>query len=200
MVVGITGSSGAGKSTVCEILKNKYGAVIIDADKIAKQLSQKGNEYLVDIVELFGQEILLENGELNRSKLANIIYNQHEKREQLNQRTFKHIRVAIKEKLQNILEENPKAVIAIDAPLLFEAGLEKICDFIIAVIAEDKELQIERIVQRDWITEEQAEKRLQAQKSNEFYTTRSKYVIANNGKLEEVEEQIEKIFDCLESS
>ena len=84
MVIGITGSSGAGKSTVCEILQRKYKAKLISADKIAKNLSQKETAYLTEIVKNFGQEILLENGELNRRKLADIIYNSEEKREILN--------------------------------------------------------------------------------------------------------------------
>ena len=73
MIIGITGSSGAGKSTVCEILKNEYHVKVINADKIAKELSKKGTLYLLEIVEKFGEEILLENEELNRKKLANIV-------------------------------------------------------------------------------------------------------------------------------
>lgn len=225
MIIGITGSSGSGKSTVCEILKNKYGISVINADKIAKQLSKKGTDYLSDIVKQFGKEILLENGELNRQKLAEIIYTDTEKRNVLNRCTFRHIREEIKleiRKLEKIdIEANSvevaknmekrledentsgvvknatymrEPIIAIDAPLLFEAELDKLCQFVIAVISDNRELQIKRIIQRDGITKEQAIARLNAQKSNEFYTTRSKYVIVNNGKLEEVEEQIEKLF------
>ena len=126
MIIGITGSSGAGKSTVCEILEEEYQIKVLNADKMAKQLSKKGNEYLTDIVTLFGEEILQENGELDRPKLANIIYGNSQKRELLNQCTFKHIHIAIQKEIQRILSENPKAVIAIDAPLLFEAKLEDI--------------------------------------------------------------------------
>lgn len=197
MVIGITGSSGAGKSTVCEILKNEYNAKIIDADKIAKQLSKKGTDYLTEIVNKFGQEILLENGELNRQKLAQIIYKSQEKREMLNRCTFKYIREEIKEKImQQTLElskPETKTIIAIDAPLLYEAELENICDFVIAVISDDRELQIQRIIKRDKITREHAISRLKAQKANEYYTSKSKYVIINNGNLEKVEEQIRKI-------
>ena len=74
MILGITGSSGAGKSTVCEILEKDYHAKVINADKIAKKLSKKGTEYLSKIAQNFGTDILLENGELNRKKLADIIY------------------------------------------------------------------------------------------------------------------------------
>lgn len=193
MIIGITGSSGAGKSTVCEILEKEYHLKVLNADKMTKQLAQKGNQYLEDIVTLFGQEILREDGELDRPKLANIIYNDESKRNQLNECTFRHIHVALQEEIQEILSKNEKVVIAIDAPLLFEAKLEDICDFVIAVIAKNKELQIDRIVQRDSITREQAEKRLQAQMPDEFYTSRSQYTIVNDGEFHEIEHQVKEI-------
>lgn len=193
MIIGITGSSGAGKSTVCEILEKEYDIQVLNADKMTKQLAQKGNQYLKDIVDLFGQEILREDGELDRPKLANIIYNDESKRNQLNECTFRHIHVALQEEIQEVVSKNEKVVIAIDAPLLFEAKLEDICDFVIAVIAKDKELQIDRIVQRDYITREQAEKRLQAQMPDEFYTEKSQYTIVNDGEFEEIERQVKEI-------
>ena len=197
MIIGITGSSGAGKSTVCNLLEEKYHIKVFNADKMTKQLAQKGNSYLSDIVALFGQEILLENGELNRAKLASIIYFHKEKRECLNQCTFKHVHIALQKEIQEIFDQDKRAIIAIDAPLLFEARLEDICDFVIAVIAKDKELQIERIVQRDGITREQAERRLQAQMSDEFYTSRSKYTIVNDGDIDDIQEHIKKILELI---
>lgn len=193
MIIGITGSSGAGKSTVCEILEDEYNIQVLNADNMTKQLSQKGNKYLTDIVNLFGQEILQEDKELDRPKLANIIYNDVNKRKQLNTCTFKHIHIALQQEIQEILNKNERAVIAIDAPLLFEAKLEDICDLVVAVIAKDKELQIDRIMQRDYITREQATRRLQAQMSDEFYTTRSQYTIINDGKFEDIEYQVKEI-------
>lgn len=193
MIIGITGSSGAGKSTVCEILESKYGFKIINADIIAKKLSQKGTEYLSDIVKQFGTEILLEDGELNRPRLAEIIYNNTDKREKLNECTFKYIREEIQKEIKNAEQINDNMQIAIDAPLLFEAKLEEICDFVVAVVSDNRELQIKRIMQRDLIEREQAVARLNAQKTNEYYTNKSKYIIVNNGLLEEVERQIECI-------
>lgn len=199
MIIGITGSSGAGKSTVCQMLKEKYSATIINADIMAKNLSQKGNEYYNEIVKQFGKDILLENEELNRKKLAQIIYKDKSKREILNNITFKHVRKAIEEyirKLSNtqtrqyILEN--KQIIAIDAPLLLEAGLEDLCDKIICVISEKRDLQIERIMRRDNITEEQALARLGAQKENEFYKSKSNYIIVNNENLEDLHAQVDE--------
>ncbi len=195
MIIGITGSSGAGKSTVCEILEEEYQIKVLNADKMAKKLAQKGNTYLIDIVTLFGKEILQENGELDRPKLANIIYNNEEKRRKLNECTFRHIHVALQEEIKKIYTNNQKSIIAIDAPLLFEAKLEDICNLVIAVIAKDEELQIERIIQRDHITREQATRRLQAQMPDEFYTSKSQYVIVNDGKIEDIEEQIKEVLE-----
>lgn len=195
MIIGITGSSGAGKSTVCEILEEEYQIKVLNADKMAKQLSKKGNEYLTDIITLFGKEILQENGELDRPELANIIYNNEEKRRKLNECTFRHIHVALQEEIKKVYTNNQKAIIAIDAPLLFEAKLEDICNLVIAVIAKDEELQIERIIQRDHITREQATKRLQAQMPDEFYTSKSQYVIVNDGKIEDIEKQVKEVLE-----
>ena len=157
---------------------------------MTKKLAKKGTEYLNDIVKEFGEQILLEDGELNRPKLADIIYSDEEKREILNTYTFKYIQKEIQMKIKE--KANTNEVIVIDAPLLFEAELQKYCDFIIAVISDDRELQIDRIVQRDGITKRQAIARLNAQKANEFYISKSKYIIVNNGELE-VEKQIDNI-------
>lgn len=195
MIIGITGSSGAGKSTVCEILENEYHVKVINADKIAKELSKKGTLYLLEIVQKFGEEILLENGELNRKKLANIIYHNEEKRNQLNECTFKYIRKEIEKQIQ----EHKNELIAIDVPLLFEAKLEEICNTTIAVIAKNKEAQIARIMQRDGIDKMHAEARLSAQHPNEFYTSRCQFVITNDNEIADIEKQIEEILNVIKS-
>lgn len=188
MILGITGSSGAGKSTVCEILEKKYHAKIINADKIAKKLSQKGTEYLAKIVQNFGIDILLANGELNRRKLADIIYQDSQKRELLNKCTFQYIKKEIEKQIQEAQEE----LIAIDAPLLFEAKLEEFCNFTIAVIAKNKEIQLQRIMKRDGIEEAHAKQRIAAQPENEYYISKCDYQIINDNKLEDMEAQIDR--------
>lgn len=218
MIIGITGSSGAGKSTVCNILKEKYDFKIINADEIAKRLAKKGSNYLAEIVQKFGPEILLENGELNRKKLADIIYREEKKRKALNDSTFQYIGEEIKKEIkksrENIADtvaekistkannvkldktqEHTKMNIAIDAPLLLEAKLEKLCDTTIAVVAENVEMQIERIMQRDQIQRNHAVARMKAQHENAFYLKRCQYVIKNDGKIEDIEEQIAQILE-----
>lgn len=190
MVIGITGSSGAGKSTICRIFETKYMVKVIDADEVAKKLSRKGTNYIIDIIKTFGEDIVDEEGELKRKKLAEIIYSDKEKRETLNKCTFKHIKDEIMKQIKKV-KDNSTAII-IDAPLLFEAELDKICDKVIGVIS-NKELQVERIVARDNIDYEQAEKRLSAQASNEFYKNKCDVIVENNNNFQHIENKIKEI-------
>lgn len=187
MVIGITGSSGAGKSTICEILEIKYNVKVLNADKIARRLSKKGTNYTNDIVEKFGNDILDEDGELKRGRLAEIIYNDAEKRKELNNCTFKYIREEIEKEIKD-----HDTIYIIDAPLLFECELDKICDKIIGVISR-KELQLDRIVARDNIDYESAEKRLQAQEVNEFYIQRCDRIIENNNDFAHIAQEVEEL-------
>lgn len=187
MVIGITGSSGAGKSTICEILEIKYNVKVLNADKIARRLSKKGTNYTNDIVEKFGNNILDEDGELKRGRLAEIIYNDAEKRKELNNCTFKYIREEIEKEIKD-----DDTIYIIDAPLLFECELDKICDKTIGVISK-KELQLDRIVARDNIDYESAEKRLQAQEENEFYIQRCDRIIENNNDFAHIAQKVEEL-------
>lgn len=188
-IIGITGSSGAGKTTVCGILKEKYKAHIIDADEVARKLAKKGNVYLEDIIKHFGEGIVDEQGELKRKELADIIYNDNEKRNMLNQLTFNHVVKEIKNNINNVKD---KDLIVIDAPLLFESNLDKVCDIVVGVIAKEKD-KIERICNRDKINEETAKKRLNIQKDDNYIKDKSDYIIYNEGSIEKLEEDIEKI-------
>ena len=188
-IIGITGSSGAGKTTICKILKQKYKAFIIDADEIAKQLSKKGTMYLNAIIQYFGKNIVDSNGELKRKDLANEIYQNDEKRKKLNELTFNYVVKEIKERIQKLQTED---LIIIDAPLLFEAELDKICDLVIGVIAKEQE-KIERICNRDNINKETAKKRLNIQKDNEYIKEKSDYIIYNESSIEKLEEEIDKL-------
>ena len=187
-IIGITGSSGSGKSTVCEILNEKYNVKIIDADKIAKELLTSGTEYYNDVISKFGREITDDVGEIDRKKLADLIYNDDKKREMLNNSTFYYV---VKEIKLRAKEANNVDII-IDAPLLFESKLDDICNFTIGVIAKES-VQIERIIKRDSISKEQACKRLKAQQTNNFYMSKCTEIIENNNEYIETEKQIEEI-------
>lgn len=203
MIIGITGSSGSGKSTVCKIIEDNYNAKIIKADEIAKSLSVKGTLYYKDIINEFGKEILLENGEINRKKLAEIIYNNNAKREKLNKLTFKYVCEEIERQINQNLSKNTieetdsEKLIIIDAPLLLEANLDSICDTTIAVISKNKQAQIERILNRDNIDKDVAIARINAQKTNEFYVENCKYAIVNDGDMVDLEKQVKEILSIV---
>lgn len=180
MIIGITGNSGTGKSEISKILAKKIDAKVIDADEVVKELSENGNEYYAKIVELFGISIV-ENNKLKKQQIAKIIYNDEEKRKELNKLTYKYVVDEIKKRANNTKYKN----IIIDAPLLFESELDKICNFTIGVIA-DINKKIRRICRRDNIEPETARERLNIQKEDEFYIQKSDYIIENNEKIDAI--------------
>ena len=188
-IIGLVGTSGSGKTTICDILKKGENATIIDADKIAKKLSKKGTLYFKSIVECFGAHIIDEKGELKRKELAEIIFEDDKKREELNQLTFIYVVDEIK---RLISLSSAKEFIVIDAPLLFESNLNQICDFVIGVIAPN-EVKVERIMKRDNIEEDLALKRLNIQKDNDFIRENSDFIIENVKDIEYLKECIEEI-------
>ncbi len=192
-ILGITGSSGSGKTTVSELIGKKYSSEIINADKVVKEMSVPGTEYMKKIEEKFGKDILLEDGFLNKKMLADKIYHNKQDLEALNELTFKYVVDEIKSRVtasQNV------DYIVIDAPLLIESGLDKLCDYIISVIA-DENIKIKRICQRDNLDEVTARKRLKIQNENKYYTEKSDFVILNNEDCD-LEKEIEEIINQIE--
>ena len=191
-VIGITGSSGSGKTTVCKIIKKLYNSEILDADKVAKELSNDVNsDYYREMVKLFGKECLLEDNMLNRKKIAEIIYQDEAKRESLNNLTFNYV---VKKMKKDLSEIKDKDLVIIDAPLLYEAGVDKLCDKVIAIIAE-KSNKVKRICLRDGIDELFAKKRLLIQNEDDFYINKADYVIYNNKDFKELKESIKKVLE-----
>ena len=193
-IIGITGNSGSGKSTVCEIIKENYNAKIIDADKVAKSLTTPDTEYFKDIINTFGKSILDENSKLNRIKLADIVFNSKEKKMLLDKLTFKYVVDEIKEKIKHIQNCD---YILLDVPLLFESNLDEICDLTVGVIASE-DVKIKRIMQRDNISLEKAKSRLNSQSKEKFYIKNCDYIINNKEKKDEIINQINKIFKTLQ--
>ncbi len=189
-IIGITGSSGSGKTTLCAILNKRKNIKIIDADKVSRELVVPGNEYLKAIEDAFGKDILLEDGNLNRKKLANKIYSDDTARKTLNALTFRYVLEEINKRIKEINQDEIDYAI-IDAPLLFEANLDQACDKVIVLVA-DEDLKIERICSRDNIDKEMAKKRLKIQKDDNYYISRADYVI-KNGRNYDLEKEIDNI-------
>lgn len=188
MIIGLTGQTGAGKSTVCQFLEQK-DVVIIDCDKVAREVTEKGSYVLVELAKAFGEDILLGDGSLNRRELACRAFKSQEKTELLNSITHPAITAAIKEKIA----QYPNKTIILDAPTLIESGVFRLCDKIIAVVA-DKAVRKERILARDNISNEEAERRMSAQKDDAFYAEYADGLIYNNGSKQEAEEKTQQIF------
>ena len=128
------------------------------------------------------------NTMLNRKKLASIIYEDDKKREELNKLTFIYVVDEIKKRINKI----KKKIIVVNAPLLFESNLDQVCDFVIAIIAERK-VQIERIMKRDNIQDDEAEKRLNMKNTDDFYIENADYIIHNKGDIKDIEKQLKDI-------
>ncbi len=177
-IIGLTGPSGAGKGVFCLAAKEFENVTFIDTDITARQVVEKGKPCLDELACAFGSHILNANGSLNRAKLASIAFSSPIKHEILNKITHSYIIKEIKFQLEQLQKQNLDAVI-IDAPLLFESGLDRICDFIVCVIAP-YEKRLERILERDSIDVNAAKVRLDSQMSDEFYTSKSDYTLTNN--------------------
>lgn len=179
MVLGLTGQTGAGKSTVCDMMRKEPGICIVDADRIAREVVSCGTDCLAEIVLQFSITVLNEDGTLNRKRLAAEVFHDREKLRQLNKITFPHIVAAMKQRIREA-EQEGASVIVLDAPALFESRSDSLCDRVLAVIA-DPQVRKERIKARDGLTEEEALARMNSQHSDEFYTSRSHYIIRNEG-------------------
>lgn len=189
-IIGLTGNSGCGKSTVSDIF-SKNGGHIIDADKIAHENMEFGKDTYNEIVDAFGSEILLENGEIDRKKLGRIVFSDKEKLSVLNEISLKYILEEINKRINGILE-NPKEYkyIVIDAPLLIETGLNMIVNEVWVVCA-DFLTKVDRIVLRDKISPEDAKRRLQSQTNQDELINFADIVIDNdNVSLFELEREV----------
>ena len=188
-IIGLTGGSGSGKSYVAKLFTDK-GMRLIDADQICREIYEPGGNCLAEVQEQFGKTVFTPDGLLNRRALAKIVFVDREKLERLNQIVHKYILQKIENFLETFTKDGEKYII-IDAPQLFEAGLETRCDYIISVIAPIR-LRIKRIVARDGISVHEAEARIAMQHDDRFFSERSDYVIDNRDEADTVS-QVSKI-------
>ena len=182
-IIGITGNSGSGKSTISKLISKNYEAKIIDADKIAKEMTKNNGEYLQAIRQAFGNEVI-KNNELDRKKLADIVFLNRAEKEKLDGLTFEHVVEEIKKELEANQNLDYQYII-LDVPLLFESKLDKLCDYTIGVIAPKTE-KIKRICKRDKLSKEKALQRLNSQPNDEFFTKNCNTVINNENKEETI--------------
>ncbi len=182
MITGLTGQTGAGKSSISKVFAEK-GFSVIDADICARIVVEKGKPCLEKIEKYFGKEVIAPDGTLLRKKLGNIVFSNREKLEALNNIIYPAITQEITNQIKSYYAQGKKFIL-LDAPTLFESNTDKLCDIIVSVIA-DSDIRMKRIIKRDGITETQARNRMNSQHSQNFFIRNSDYYISNNGSLEQ---------------
>ena len=183
MVIGLTGQTGAGKSTVSKVFVQN-GFRLIDADAISRHVVARGSHCLADLQECFTDAILTPDGELDRKVMASIAFSDHRKLEMLNTILYPYIVGEILRMIHRFSQQNHKLIL-LDAPTLFESRADDFCDLIISVVAKP-ELRMQRIMERDHISEKAAQQRMEMQLTEEFFRLHSDTVLENNSSFSEL--------------
>ena len=194
-IVGITGGVGSGKSEVLRYLEEKHGASVCRADEVGRELQQEGTACYDSIVAEFGDEILEENGKINRAKLSAIVFDNPDRLAALNA----IVHPAVEERLKQLKEEaqsQGKSLFVLESAILIEAGYEDFCDEIWYIYASD-EVRTRRLRFFRGYSEEKTQSVIRAQKTREEYMEQSDRVIDNSRSFEETCAQLEHILDKL---
>lgn len=189
MNIGLTGGIATGKSTVSQMLV-KRGAVLIDADVIAREVMEPGHPVLSAVQKRFGAAVINEDGTLNRKKLGEIVFSDPEERKALNDITHPAIRAEMRKRMADYDAAQPERLVVVDIPLLYESGLETLFEQVMVVYVP-REIQLSRLMQRDDLTLEQAEARIRAQMDIERKKERADILIDNSLGMDKTESQIE---------
>jgi len=192
-IIGLTGGIASGKSTASEYIRAK-GYPVLDADHFSRKATAKGGPSFDGIIKAFGKDILGEDGEIDRKKLGSIIFNDREKRQELNELVHPQIRRMMNEERDRLIK---KGHVFLDIPLLFENGLDSQCDITLTVYV-DKETQKKRLIERNELAESDAESRISSQMPLSEKRDLSDAVLDNNGSRQELYNQINEFLSRLE--
>ena len=192
MKVGLTGGIGAGKSTVADLFAQR-GAVVIRADELARQVIEKSTSGFDQVVSRFGENILDTNGEIDRAKLAAIVFNDQKALTDLEN----IIHPLVREKSNQIMkEQTPETIIVNEIPLLLEKGMQPLFDFLVIVISSEKN-RLARLINSGF-TQEQVLARMSKQVDDETRKASADFLIVNDGNLDQLEIDVEKIWQTLQ--
>ncbi|KEF39560.1 dephospho-CoA kinase [Schinkia azotoformans MEV2011] len=186
-VLGLTGGIASGKSTVATMLRD-LGIVIIDADVIAREVVEVGEDAYFKIIGAFGRTILHDDRTINRQKLGEVIFNNEQKRKVLNSIVHPAVREKMSRLKMEFIEKGEK-IIVLDIPLLFESKQTHLVEKVILVYV-DRDVQVKRLMQRNGLSVEEAEARINSQMPLTEKIPLADAVINNNGSIEETKEQL----------
>ena len=193
MILGITGGIGTGKSTVLNILKEKYDFFVLESDKIAHEVMNPGNSAYNEIVEYFGDSILNEDKTINRKMMSEIVFNDKDKLNKLNS----IVHPAVIKRISDTIEQeklNGKENFVIEAALLIESGCSKICDRVWYIYA-DTEVRIERLMKSRNMTRKQIEDVMKNQMKNEFFRDNTTDIVDNSNSIEDTYTRVQKLLE-----
>lgn len=193
-IIGLTGGIGTGKSTVSNFLRENNFA-IVDADLISREVVEPGKPLLKELEEAFGSEIINEDGSLNRKGLAAIVFNDVEQRKLMDSIMHKEILAEMRRCMESYQQQGTHQGIIIDAPLLFEIGLEKWCNQVWLVTA-DMDIRIQRVCARDNAVPAEVEARIRNQMSDDEKRKLSDEILDNSGTLENLHKQITDLLEA----
>lgn len=195
MKVGLTGSIAVGKTYVCDVLREQ-GAFVLDADQTAREVAARGTKGLALIAEKFGREVLTESGELDRAKMGAIVFSDEGKRQLLNSIVHPLVIEAQDSWLAEKERENPRGMAVIDAALMIESGGYKRFTKLIVVWCEPQ-IQLERLMARNNLSEAEAQKRIRAQMPQEEKKRYADFLIDTSGGFEETRQRTIEVFGQL---
>ncbi|WP_312117910.1 dephospho-CoA kinase [Brevibacillus reuszeri] len=194
MILGLTGGIATGKSTVTAMLRER-GIPVIDADQIAREVVEPGKPAYEAIVRHFSRDILLEDGQIDRKKLGEVVFSDESERQKLNAIVHPEVRRVMRQEAE-AAEANGEQIVFMDIPLLYESKLQYLVEKIVVVYAPG-DMQLARMMERDELDEEQAKKRLRAQFPIDQKKLEADFLIDNSQSREETQRQVEDLLTVI---
>lgn len=193
-VYGITGGAGTGKSEVIKMLQENFGGCVIMSDEVARELMQKGNISYQLIVEYFGRDILMDDGEIDRKKLADHVFNNKEALEKLNSMTHPYVKDEIRKLIAEAEASGECRFVALESAILLECGYEDICDEFWYVYTKP-EIRRQRMKETRNYSDEKVDSVMRNQQPDEVFFKQCSFVIENNTILSDVYDQLKEKLD-----
>lgn len=195
-VIGLTGNIGSGKTTVANLLQEKYNAYVIFSDLVAKKLMEPGQISYLRIVEEFGPSILDDKKQIDRNKLAEVVFGDCEKLSLLNSLTHPYVEEYILEDIKRANKSGKYKYAVVETALLYQVHYDRFCDVVWVVVAED-EIRRQRLKDSRGYSDEKIDAILENQMTNDEFRRRTTYIIENSADLNNIDKQLQNMLECL---